>query len=84
MITMEHVMFPTLKHHPASRKMAQIRNKCGNLTVDGDTSGYYFYIITCSVHDSCLDTIVCLFLDIRMTAKAHLQNIETRKKYNFI
>ena len=51
--------------------------------VDGDTSGYYFCIIACSVHDSCFDTIVCLFLDIRMTGKAHLQNIETREKYNF-
>ena len=77
-------MFPTLKHHPASQKRAQIRNKCGNWMVDGDTSFYYFCIIACSVHDSCLDTIVCLFLDMIMTGKAHLQNIETRKKYNFI
>ena len=83
MITVEHVMFSTLKHHPASENMAQIGNKCGNLMVDGDMS-YYFCIIACSVHDSCLDTIVCLFLDIRMTGKAHLQNIETRKKYNFM
>ena len=81
---MEDVTFPTLKHHPASQKMAQIGNKCGNLMVDRDTCGYYFCIIACSVYDSCLDTIVCLFLDIRMTGKAHLQNIETRKKYNFI
>ena len=84
---MEHVSddrFPTLKCHPASQKMAQIENKCGNLTVDRDTSGYYFCIITCSAPRSCLDTILWLFLDIRMTGKAHLQNIETTKKYNFI